>query len=421
MATNSGKHGKKDIPKIKIIESEDEQNSETRATIEYIVDDDSELEAKRAKIPSAVYKVAIILVAVLIGLVVWSNKDNLTLSNIGTWIKTQFVGAGVGDGFPKPIMGTHVDEANFTHRGSDVVALSDMALISFNSGARDIFSVRHSFNNPAMKAGYGRYVVYNHTGKNYFVQNGADTVISGETEGEILSAAVAKNGKFALALDIGAGSRMNVYSESGNLEYYYVFADDIFDISINAQGNKGAVCTVRSEKGEIVSKITILDFSRTEAVYEYEVRGNMIIGVYWTENGKIYAVGDMGTLAASDSNYEFATYGYDGRTITTMKFEDNKAFVAISGYEHAGASTLLVFNGSNEPVLIEAEDRISLVSSFGSTVGVLVGNDIVFYDYFTAVEQARVTAGIDVKSIALASESAVYVLGIGEIRIVSVK
>ena len=49
-------------------------------------------------------------------------------------------------------------------------------------------------------------------------------------------------------------------------------------------------------------------------------------------------------------------------------------------------------------------------------MGALVGGEVVFCDYDTGMVLARAEAGTDAKSLALASESKAYILGVSEIR-----
>ena len=57
----------------------------------------------------------------------------------------------------------------------------------------------------------------------------------------------------------------------------------------------------------------------------------------------LYAVGDSSLLWARASDLAFSEYSYQGRSPTAFRLEGGQAYVSISAYEHAGASTLLVF------------------------------------------------------------------------------
>lgn len=135
----------------------------------------------------------------------------------------------------------------------------------------------------------------------------------------------------------------------------------------------------------------------------------------------LYAVGDSSLLWARASDLAFSEYSYQGRSPTAFRLEGGQAYVSISAYEHAGASTLLVFRNAGDPVEIQAEARIQALSVSGGTVGALIGQELVLYDASTGSELARADAGSDAQSIALSSESNAYVLGVSEVRRIQVR
>ena len=93
----------------------------------------------------------------------------------------------------------------------------------------------------------------------------------------------------------------------------------------------------------------------------------------------------------------------------------------MSAYEHAGPSTLLAFRGLEEPLEMQAQDRILSLSASGGNIGALVDGELVVFDASTGQELARAQAGSDAKSVALTSESAAYVLGVSEVRALSLQ
>ena len=63
-------------------------------------------EEKERKIPSWVYRVAVVLIVAVAGLVFWVNRDGLTPENMVNWVQERVVGLGIGDGYPVPITGS---------------------------------------------------------------------------------------------------------------------------------------------------------------------------------------------------------------------------------------------------------------------------------------------------------------------------
>ncbi len=425
------KHRKKGDPKAdtqEIVNLQDYRNSQEAP--EYGVEAEEDEEAgegedrlKKMKVPKAVYRVGVILLLLILFLALWLNRDRLDPESVSNWVKLQFVGSGEGDGFPVAITGSSVSASNFTSYGGDAYVLSDTALTVLSSSGRELLSLRHSLNQPILRCAYGRTMLYNWGSTGYTLLSGTETEFSGVSERDILAGDVAQSGRFALGVQGSDGaSELNVYQKNGELQFHYLFARDyITAVALNYDGTHGAVCTVGSEKGEMVSRIVVFDFNQAEPVANFETRNNLLLDADWTEGGDLYAVGDSSLLLADSSDYAFTEYSYDGRQLTACLLDQGRAFLSISAYEHAGPSTLLVFHGKDEPVKVESDRRITALSASGGTVGALVESDAVFYDYSTGAEQGRVDAGSDAKSLALGSESMAYVLGVSEIRTVELK
>lgn len=393
---------------------------EAEATIEYEEGPGKKRRhGKAAAIPKAVYRSAIILLALVIGLAVWMNRTNLTPENIGAWLKLQVTGAQAGDGFPVQITGSEVHPSNFLAGGGSAVVLSDTALTMLNITGLEELSLRHSLNHPVLQGAGSRYLLYNSGSTGYMALSGTDVVVDAVEEQDILTGAIAQNGRFALGVQGSNGaSELNVYQRDGTLQAHYLLARDyITAIALNYDGSYGAVCTVRSDKGTLVSRVIIYDFSSEDPVAGYETTDNLLLAAYWGENGTIYGVGDTALLMAGSSDYAFTEYNYQGRQLTAFRMAAGRAFLSISAYEHAGASTLLVYApGQEQPVRIEAPRRIEDISVYGGTVGLLLGEEAVFFDYSTGAELGRTAAGGDARALALSSESAAYVLGVSEVR-----
>ncbi len=399
-----------------------EYEEEVRAVIEYGEDAPPPKKESKRKI-MLIYISGGILVIVAVFLMIWMSRDTFSLTESLEWIKVQLVGAGEGDGFPVQIKGTNIAEKNFISVDGDVAALSDTALTVMNSTGKELYSVRHSFDNPFMHHSGNNFILYNSGGAGYIVQRGVDTAITGTEENDISAAAVAKSGEFALGVQgREVASELNVYMRDGTAKYNYQFFDTyITAISLNADGSMGAVCSMGTQNGELISKITILDFNNETPVAQYESRGNMLLDILWGESGRIYAVGDSALIIASDEGFDFQEFSYGGQYLTAYSLENNRAYVSISGHEYTGGCTVHMFSDNAAPVLMETDTRVESISPIGGAVGVLTGEQVIFFETEEGRELDRASAGTDVKSIALASENMAYALGISEIRAVSIR
>lgn len=402
---------------------EDETGRSPNAVIEY-VDEEEEAEAEEKlrlmKVPKLIYRLGAILLVVILGLGWWLNRDSLTLQNIWNWVRYQFVGSEVGDGFPVPITGSLVEASNFTAYNGDAYVLSDTALTVLDSTGREKESLRHSLNRPALRCAYGKALLYNAGSTGYTMLSGRGAQVSGTAERDILTGAVTQNGRYALGVQGSDGaSELYVYLEDGNLQYHYLFAKDyITAIALNYDGTHGAICTVATENGQLLSKVTVCDFMQTEPIAVYESADNVLLDAFWTEGGELYVVGDSALLTASSADYQFTEHSYEGRQLTAYALSQGRAFLSLSYYEHAGPCTLTVFRREDTPVRIESDKRIVSLSVSGGTVAALAAGDVRFFDYSTGMELGSADAGADAKGIALVNERTAYVLGVSEVRMI---
>lgn len=433
------KHDRKDQEKTRVINLDDYRrqpaDEEPEVQVEYEdissgVDPEDPIKEQKKELrqlPRALYIVSLVLLIAVVGLSLWINREALSWENIKESVKLQVKGEEVGDGFPVPVTGANVYVENFISHDGGPVALSNTALTAVNSTGMEKFSVRHNMSKPVLRAAGDRYLIYNSGSKSYMALSGGKTMAEGTAEMDIITGAVSHSGKFALGLESSYGSsKLEVYMPDGSLQYEYPFSGGyIMAAALNYDGTMGAVCTVRSEKGELVSELVILDFNQEEPTARFETRENLLLAAYWAENGSIYGVGDAALVCGRSGDYEFSEYDYQGRQLTAFELSAGRAFLSVSAYEHGGTSTLLAFSGSeamgeNNPVRMELSGRAQAVSAYGGTVGVLMDGQAVFLDYTTGMELGRTQAGEDARGIALGSEKRAYILGVSDIRAVEI-
>ena len=104
--------------------------------------------------------------------------------------------------------------------------MSDTALTVLNGSAKEMFSARHSYNDPAVSEASGRYLLYNAGSTGYRVETSSGTEISGTSDSSITTGVICDSGKFALAVQPSDyASELRVYNKNGSLQYKYSFAD----------------------------------------------------------------------------------------------------------------------------------------------------------------------------------------------------
>ena len=147
------KHREKHTASKKVVHLQEFQE-EPQAKVEYEdppAEEPSEEKQKAWQAPKAFYRVALVLLVVVLGLAIWLNRESLTPENLWNWIQLQVRGSGEGDGYPVSITGSSVAEGNFLAQDGNAVVLSDTALTVLGPSGQELASIRHSFNQPLLK------------------------------------------------------------------------------------------------------------------------------------------------------------------------------------------------------------------------------------------------------------------------------
>lgn len=379
----------------------------------------SENKKKSPLVPKWVYRVSLILLAAVLVLTWWFNRDNLTIDNISDWIQTRFVGMGVGDGFPVSIPGGETEVGNFLSVDQEAVVVSNTSLTAWNSTGKETMSVQHACSQPAVRQAGGRYLVYSIGGTGYQLNTHTRSLVKGNTDEKILTAALANDGRFALVTQSeDFACRLTVYFSDGSVQYEYDFSQTyVTSISLNSSGTKGVAAGLTAKDGGMVSVLYIFDFNESKPVNTINSSENMVLDTQWGSDGIICAVGDRKALWINSGTGEAQEYDYEGRQLTAYAISGSRALLSLSSYSVSGACTLMEFRGSPQIVTqAESASSIKSVSLYGETLAMLAGGKVTAVSSGTGAIEGSCDAGGDARAIALQNESQVYLLGVSEIR-----
>lgn len=375
---------------------------------------------KERRVPGWVYRVIVILILSVVGMLLWLNRSNLTPANIVDWVQTQVVGMGIGDGFPVKITGTVVSPGNFKSSNKDLVMVGDTGLSVYNSSAKQTVSRQHSFSCPVMKVNGTRVLIYNLGGKGYQLESVSKTLVKTNSEQNILAGALASNGSFALVTEEeGYCGCLTVYDLNGQALYHYWFSDYYpTAVALNSNATKAAVTAISAKDGALVSAVYLLDLSSSKTVEPFVVyTENAMIDVSYSENGTVVAVGDKMTAVINTLTNTKTNFDYQGLQLSAYYTDAGRIALSLSPYTNSGNSRLVVLDKTgNTVVSINAKENIQSVSLFGETVAALQGGTVDFYSLTNQSLQGTCNAGADAKAIALQDESSVYILGVSEVR-----
>lgn len=382
---------------------------------------DKELKAKERlpHVPKWAYRVIVILMITVVGLGIWMNRDNLSPQNIGDWVQTQFLGMGVGEGYPLNLNGDEVAAQNFCVSDGRLLLTGNTTILSLNSSAKQIFSRKHGFSNPVMLAKGQKVLVYNQGGKGYRIENQIKTLVSDTASQNIVTAALASNGAYALVLeDSGYCGKLTAYTKDNKEAYNYWFSDAYpTAIALNEEGNRAVVTAVTVNNGVLQSSFYLLDFNSTDPVTPVGTYPNTVFTKVSYQNGSITAVGDTRTVVMSDKGKEIANYDYQGAKLVCAALDQNRAALCLSSFENASAVKLVTLsNQGTQESSIDVDSRVTAVSLYGDTMAALLDGQVRAYSVSRGTQTGSCDIKSDMRAIALSSEKQVYLLGVSEVN-----
>ena len=377
---------------------------------------------RQRRLPGWVYRIVAVLLIAVLGLVLYVNRGNLTPEKIGDWVQERVVGMGVGDGYPAAITGSQVLACNFTSASGDVVMVSDTHLTALNSTAKEVLSRQHSFSFPILRLNGDQALLYNLGGKGYQVETRAKTVFRGDAENNILGGAMAANGHYALLTEsTDYLGQLTVYTGENEEQYVYRFSSCYpVTAALSPDASRALVCGVYAEGGAFASSLYLIDLNSSSGVEpSASFAETTPLAAYWYGDGTAAAVCDTLAAVVTESG-AVRRYGFGGWQLTCSAGGDGCTALGLSPYADAASGKLVLLDGQGrEARSFSLSAEPDAVSVYGNTAAVLADGTVCAYSIADGVLIAQADAGEDAVSLALANESSAYILGVSEIRTVS--
>ncbi len=376
---------------------------------------------RESRIPHWVYKIILILILCVLGMLIWFNRGNLTPSNVLEWVQNSVVGMGIGDGYPVKIAGNSVSVGNFKSVNKQAVVVSDTALTVLNSTAKEVISRQHSFSQPVMKMNGSRALIYNLGGKGYQLESQSGTLVKENGQQNILAGALAANGRYALVTEAdGYFGQLTAYTTENTPQSHYWFSEYYpTAAALSQDGTKAAVTGVSAKDGGLTSAVYLLDLNSGKTVDPFAVyTENIMLDVNYCDDGTVVAVGDKLTAVINANQRTKTNFDYQGLQLDAYCVDASRTALSLSPYKDSASSKLVILDKTGKTtVSVNFKQNVKSVSLYGDTVAALTDGRVYFYSATTGISSGSCDAGSDAKAIALHDESSVYILGVSEIRL----
>ena len=245
------------------------------------------------KIPkNKLIKVIAIVAVVLIILSVAAIKLGNNTSGLGKGINN--VGNTVfgSSGFPYGISSN--DVKNLGMSNSDIVVLNDTGVKVIDSTGRQISDFQHNYSSPLIYTHSSLSLVLDAGANKFRVQTSGKLIYEYETDFELLTGDVSKNGSVAIATKSDQGASMLTVFNSKKTEVFsWVCAKHyIISVDISDNGKYIAVGVIGADGGDIISEVFLFDINYTDAIRHFELPGTSVAKVEILSGKKLVIIGD---------------------------------------------------------------------------------------------------------------------------------
>lgn len=338
---------------------------------------------KTKKITGIVIRSLIVILAVVLVIVIYTNRNNLSAENISEWFNEVVFGQGSGDGYPMTISGSTV--YNISPVNKDIALITDTSVMICNKYGKQYVNRQHGLGNPFMVSGDNRILIYDQGGTSLHTENRNDIIFEFETENKIITADMNEKGVLAYATRSSGGymSEMHVYNANNN-EIYKGYSSKylISDISISPDSKGAAALMLGAKDGGYLSAINIYNFKSDEPI-QAEFAEDLFIKLNWSEFG-ITAIGTDSTVAISTDGEEEGRYDYNGYNLTKYAFgQDNQTVLFLTGVDGNKNSGKIVVLDENCNVIIELDSQTDVRDIFlaKERLYVLHSSNLISYDF----------------------------------------
>ncbi|MCR4564217.1 MAG: DUF5711 family protein [Clostridiales bacterium] len=368
-----------------------------------------------------VIRVAAIVLAVLIVFSVAAYKlSNYSPLGVGKGISNLGDSMLGNNGFPYSISSNDVKHLGMS--GSDLVVLNDTGVKIIDSSGRQVSDFQHNYSSPLIYT-YGSHSLVLDAGKNLFrVQTSGKIIYEQESQFELLTGDISKNGCVAIATKSDQGASMlSVFDSKKNEIFSWVCAKHmIVSVDISDNGRYIAAGVIGADSGDIVSEVYLFDKNYSDAVRHFELPGTAVAAVNILSGKKLVIIGDNLVTFVNEKG-ERNDIDVSLNTVSRFFISDNNiTSVVLSKYSSAYSNILKVYSASGKEISsADIDFQIKDMYSDGKHIALLSDSKIVCYDLYGRVSGEKSIDNDSVKC--CLNGSNVYVLFSNAIKQYSVR
>lgn len=261
----------------------------------------------------------VVLVVLLSVVLAWiTGLASASLTAAADLIDTVRISQQKGEGYPLQTGITELYQLEPVTGG--YVALGTESCVVYSSGGARLRNIQTGYARPAIAAGSTRFLIYNRGSTELRVESRTKTLYTQTMPGSILQCAIADNGTFAAVTESGGyAAQLTIYSSSARqvLTWSTTETEGIpLRLAFSDNGSRLAAATLRTEGGQVVSGLYILDTGKKTQTELATCADSLPLEVVWLSGSRILVLYDDQAVVydAGDGTVE-ARFSYEGRTL----------------------------------------------------------------------------------------------------------
>lgn len=334
------------------------------------------LNAKTKKVLMICLAVAVVILIVMTAA---QKLGDMTVSTFTADVKAYFMSLGSGDGYPYDISASKVK--NITVNNSNLVLLLDDKTTVLTSSAKEIMPKSHTYSNPVMKNKGSKMIVFDLDSGKFRVQNGADISQEVTLERNIMAGAIGSKGSYAVATyGKDVQSVLTAYSKKGKERFTWEFGNErVTDLDISPNDKFIAATTIKSENGEMSSKLYVFNLGNKEeytACFDYP--GTTLLRVNYIKGNSLVAVGDnLKSYVKNNTDRQDDMSFNSDKLHNYCVSHDGSSVLALSKYGSSSLSSLTFYTNKNkEKFTVDFDKEIRSVDTDGKYTAVLFDGEV---------------------------------------------
>lgn len=246
---------------------------------------------------------------------------------------------------------TNATVAQFQSVGNAVYLLTDSYFEIFNSKGYNVLYFKHGFASPVLEVSSARTVIFDRGGRKYKTFNCASVLYEGTAVGNIISAAMGNNGRYAIASSSsGYAAEVNVYSKNNEVIYTWKSVSNLISaVRFNNSGGKLAVAQLYTEGGILSSKVELFGLDSAQPYCSLSFNGEAVTSLI-TVSDKLVASSEGKVYLINWKNGEYDTIDTGGVISFLEEDINGRLTVVYSRSDKQTFNNIRVYNEKAEEV-----------------------------------------------------------------------